>query len=643
MAHNEIRRLHQAPRTVMRLSDMGGGSTLRKPSPLDADYMEQMTGLRLSRTAQWIDRKLELSGNKTAKRSWDAAFNEFLARAQYVGEQEKNLDEDHVVLHSSDDSDASSRYLQRMGGVFLAIDVLNDVQKLSILNSVKTEVVLFTSLVRSQMLPVLASREEGIGIEDFRDLRGFLSQHTLGTFFSVALNVKSQEGLKLQVDYPVASFITAGVHSADIFPLENTERSAEDRKALKAVATSFRTISALHEMVGNAVSDPQHPDHKELSEKAREFLKNTTDIGPRVHLAVLLCGQDLLSAYRKAFNLQTGENGDIYKNVLDALRISQEKLSVRPLFIEEVTELQTGEKKDETFLKDHADVHAQVARILPNSKESTFLVDPIEVDDWGGFQVPVKVEVELDRGAPSEVCMEMAFLVGEETRKLEVALDTKKKSFDWSVLEPADAYPDLAEQLIHVTGKVLEAVGNRVDESSGGDVVLFGGGSRKKVSEEHQMHPNRRKRHNNGKMPPSPDLDSKEEPGSEKEHAEAKRRLVLKPEAIRKLTKNLSSTDRSIVLAAIDRFNLDGIGEFKKIVGVLDEEGNQVWELKTRRQSGGSGLSVLVTKQKKENSLKEKEEGDEPEQQDDNTQDFLVVKIEHRHHMQYGPLWHTRK
>lgn len=477
------------------------------------------------------------------------------------------------------DTNTDLEMLQANGMVIETAEILEKKRNDPLYASVRSHLNSFISLAL-RTLEDGQRAEIGMTSLDLRSVDEFLSKHSLVEFFSSITNVNADKNDPNVINPRdlMAEFLLTFLRNSNLLSRKTLPTGLEqDRRAEKQAIRGVATVDTLRKMAGEAILDPEHSEHATLANK---FLKEATRAkshkGLETHLGqIIYGGGDMVATYRNAFaHLKNGDEPELYEAILDLASIVNNE-DRRYVFMAEVMDLQTGEKKDKEGLKSIQDIATSVSRILPGSSKTVYSVDVGKVEDWGGLRKPDSVQVDLDKRFPTAVRVEFAYGEGDEAKQLEVLVDTKKKDVRWSILEPASAYPDFADQLVHVTAEMLEALEQTVQRPERREVVLFQNSSTKKpaqrsVHEHHRPH---------AEAAPRKIAFSEVPLAVESNRRAGSVYMSYDPEELMEMCKHLSAVDQQRIKPMLDRLNEEGVGFFKVLRGRI--AGNRIGELRS--------------------------------------------------------------
>lgn len=608
-----------------------------KPLDLKTALIERQSGEIVASTTA-IKNKLKGLREKKLFASIGTELGKVLT---YALEQDRIIREHpDGVIHSADGNDNSEHYFQEIGAAFHADDLLSSLRENSLFLPAKQDVENFIKLIHAYSLPIFMKRDNGIGISDFRKgVQQFLRQNSPQAFLSVVLNIRNREDGTIEVENPISAFVASALTNSEKAISIRENKFGMDRTALNKLIPALNTVNELKKQVADAVLSPKHPEHYNFKKQIMDFLETHPYADSVGYVLYILCDSDnnIVPAYRKAYMQRDGEDGDFFELLVKLFRENQQKSEKRHLFIDEAKLMQTAEK-NEKDLKKIQDIDASLQRLHAISKSELHVMGQDAVDDWEGFTPPDKAEVVLDKKIPHRVNIELHYESESEKEKIiGIQITTNTGNIRWSIVEPVEAFPEFASQLVHISAVVLEGLEKKIKSSNKLDAeeaefptklnqepLNDMDMSKVKISHADKYRFQKNKKHH-GKEKLTEDHFPEQNGNG---HKEIERRLFFEPGTAADLLRHLSSTDQQIVRVAIGRYNHDGVGEFKKIFGVCDHDGNQVWELKTHRQSGGSGIRILVSE------IKDGIPGQ---------QRYKIIKVDHRHHMKYGEYWHARK
>ncbi|MGE5042248.1 MAG: hypothetical protein ACM3IJ_05100 [Candidatus Levyibacteriota bacterium] len=564
MAHSKAERSGRQPITPFTLRDFSGTQSavpapLLFPEPSSDELLTKMLRSRLDIVQREIHGKLK----GTALKVWITGHGALVSSLGYVGKQEKKLNMD-ARIDSEKPTEEMDTYFQRIGGLFATADILDQLGRTSLLQGVRGELDILSRTIKGGMIRIFTQEADGIVLEDFRNTR-FLEKNPLSAYVSAALRAKPDDEGHMHFDNPVSTFIWAATHCADAVRQRRIQREPADRRALDAVLPALDTIHQVNGVVKDILLNPDAPDHAEISRKVAAYLKEEKGPTARKHLAAMLFGTDNVEAYRAAFAYQNCANGEIFQDILAVFRPEKRDDPNRFLFIEEAEALRTDDLP-EGPLKDISDIRRHVAT-FSNAPLGNFKLTPGSLNQLLGFQTPDSLHVEIGRAGVHSVSLDM--LYENDQKRLGIVVDTDSGAVDWSVMEPMEAFPQVAKRLIHTVAVVTEAMAASVVPKSrpfpqeDADIS-------KEVKREGVNHVKRR--------PRIMDEIRQAEQEVPPERPAVKQVIYFEPGTIEKILSHVSPADRPYVRKVIGRFNRDGLGDFKALEGRVD--GKLLAELK---------------------------------------------------------------
>lgn len=359
--------------------------------------------------------------------------------------------------------------------------------------------------------------------------------------------------------------------------------------AQKAVRLA-ETVKKIQAQLYDSLFDPSHPDFSTIKSLSLRYIESGPDQSMDLLQAVgVLSPNTIRQMYTQAKeHYDKGIEPEFYNTIINALYNYIDFLSPQinllskndlPMIVEDVS---SDIHSDSKIGLDHLIGIAK--RIQGKSGTPQFEINPNELS-WNGFVAPDTVSVELDRNRPGHfrIILHYSSDIGEH---LDVRFDYNSKSsrFQWTFIESPDELNAVYKLAIQLGSDVLGYLDHFVDQKTVEKIQL-------RIQKSQESLPTSPKSPRVRPVqepvryrtePPKPLTPVEEALLSSFSYPEQIKKDVSLPEfqEFKKLCKDIESKDIQLVLESINEFKQRGVGEFKHLTGMKDEEGNPIYSLR---------------------------------------------------------------
>lgn len=364
--------------------------------------------------------------------------------------------------------------------------------------------------------------------------------------------------------------------------------SNDDKESAKSALHVAVQLKEQRKKMHSTILNPDSDGYDELSQKVWDRLSTSSERTNYLVSSYLAGDKSIKEFYQLVCaKLREGEDDELYEALKEAVAsgIMFADTESKEVFIEDIEAVVSVEEAGEgEAISAHDKL---VNQIVSFTSQKAFDLD-VDSIDWAGITKPQTARLELSKNSPHTYSYTLFYEneYGDEL-SFTVSVDSKTLKSSWSLIDSPQDSPDVMKQLIlageKIVGQSVE-IARAIHQSKQKNVAPVVGQQRNNFRVDRGAHSGSKVYHQAAPRVFDVAVRPFEEAVPQEIHMPSE-------EEFKKMTAGFSSVDREYARAGIERFNRHKKGRLKMVsVGKEDP----VYELRTRRQSGGGGIRILV-------------------------------------------------